>query len=336
MSTRNRLVRLALSLSLAIPATGLAQNRRSAATRPADDDVQDDAPRSSRARDRGRARHDEAAAAPTARTARVARATPAPAPPTRRAGRGRAQAAEPQARAAEPRARAEETRPRSDERRARAAEREEREAEEQDGDEREVAPSNTIRGLATEGPRVASFVPRGWVLEQQAEGDLTGDRRPDLAILIRQQRPDDAEHDRALVVVERGADGVYARIGVGTRFLLCSSCYGSVAGAVGTPLLSIRRRVLHVDQLSGNREARERALSFSLDAETGHLQLVGEALHTWDRVDHRGTRTASNYLTGARTVERYSGDARRGRETRTVETRRAAELSERVSLEECE
>lgn len=334
MSTRTRLVRLALGLSLAIPATGLAQNRRSAATRPADDDVEDDAPRSSRARDRGRARNEERApATPTARTARVARAAPAPAPASRRAERTRTRATEPQTRAAEPRARTEERPPRTDERRARS---EEREAEEQDGDEREVAPSNTIRGLATEGPRVSSFVPRGWVLEQQAEGDLTGDRRPDLAILIRQQRPDDAEHDRALIVVERGADGVYARIGVGTRFLLCSSCYGSVAGAVGTPLLSIRRRVLHVDQLSGNREARERALSFGLDAETGRMQLVGEALHTWDRVDHRGTRTASNYLTGARTVERYSGDARRGRETRTVETRSAAELSERVSLEECE
>jgi hypothetical protein len=215
----------------------------------------------------------------------------------------------------------------------------EREAEEQDGDEREVAataPAPVIRGLASEGPRAASFVPRGWVLEQQAEGDLTGDRRPDLAVLIRQQRPDDAEHDRALVVVERGADGVYARIGVGTRFLLCSSCYGAVAGAVGTPLLSIRRGVLHIDQLSGSREARERALRFRLDAESGRMQLVGEELNAWDRVDRHGTRTVTNHLARTRVIERFTSDERRSRETRTTESHTGVDLGDRVNLEDCE
>jgi hypothetical protein len=301
--------RLAVALCLASPSLALAQQSRpSAATRPTDADRDDEprAPVSPRAR--GRARNEAPAEAPAPRTARAApRVT-------------RETAAERESTNARIQAQAE------------------REAEEQDGDEREVAaaPAPVIRGLASEGPRAASFVPRGWVLEQQAEGDLTGDRRPDLAVLIRQQRPDDAEHDRARVVVERGADGVYARIGVGTRFLLCSSCYGSVAGAVGTPLLSIRRGVLHIDQLSGSREARERALRFRLDAESGRMQLVGEELNTWDRVDRHGTRTVTNHLARTRVIERFTSDERRSRETRTTESHTGVDLGDRVNLEDCE
>lgn len=308
MSTRNRLARITLSLVLAAPAAGFAQNRRSPAARSVEDSDREDAPRSSPARTRGRAQNDEESEAPPAR--RTARITRAPA----RTEPARPRAAEPRARASDP----------------------EREDDSEPEEREQPASASPIRGLASEGPRAASFVPRGWVLEQQAEGDLTGDRRPDLAILIRQQRPDDAEHDRALVVVERGADGVYARIGVGTRFLLCSSCYGSVAGTVGAPLLSIRRRELHVGQLSGNREARERSLRFRLDAESGRLHLVGEELHAWDRVDHRGTRTVTHHLARTRTIERYASDERRGRETRTIETQQAVDVGERLSLEECE
>jgi hypothetical protein len=314
--------RLAVALCLASPTLALAQqSRSSAATRPSDADRDDEprAPVSPRAR--GRARNEAPAEAPAPRparaTPRVARETAA----ERESTNARIQAqAERESNSARIQAQAE------------------REAEEQDGDEREVAPATApvIRGLASEGPRAASFVPRGWVLEQQAEGDLTGDRRPDLAVLIRQQRPDDAEHDRALVVVERGADGVYARIGVGTRFLLCSSCYGSVAGAVGTPLLSIRRGVLHIDQLSGSREARERALRFRLDAESGRMQLVGEELNTWDRVDRHGTRTVTNHLARTRVIERFTSDERRSRETRTTESHTGVDLGDRVNLEDCE
>lgn len=215
-----------------------------------------------------------------------------------------------------------------------ATEREARESE-----EAETAPParpSPIRGLASEGPRATAFVPRGWVLEQQAEGDLTGDRRADLALVIRQQRPEDPDHDRALVVLERGADGVYARIGVGTRFLLCSSCFGSVAGPVGAPLVAIRRGVLAVEQLSGTREARERTLRFRLDAESGRMSVVGEDLTTWDRAEGRGSRVVTNHLARTRTVERWEHDARRDRETRTTETQHGVDLGERVTLEDCE
>lgn len=215
--------------------------------------------------------------------------------------------------------------------------REERDAEDREADEREApARPSAIRGLASEGPRAAAFVPRGWVLEQQVEGDLTGDRRPDLALVIRQQRPDDADHDRAVVVLERGADGVYARIGVGTRFMLCSSCYGAIAGPIGTPLLAIRRGVLSVGQLSGSREARDRTLRFRLDAESGRVMLIGEDLATWDRAEGRGARTSTNHLTRTRIIERWERDARRDRETRSTETQHAAELGERVALDDCE
>lgn len=309
MRTPSAFARLAFALCLASPSLALAQRRQSAATRPAEVDRDDEPRATSSARARGRARSEAPAEAPAPRTARPATRTTRETDAERESTNARIQA---QA---------------------------EREAEEQDGDEREVAataPAPVIRGLASEGPRAASFVPRGWVLEQQAEGDLTGDRRPDLAVLIRQQRPDDAEHDRALVVVERGADGVYARIGVGTRFLLCSSCYGAVAGAVGTPLLSIRRGVLHIDQLSGSREARERALRFRLDAESGRMQLVGEELNTWDRVDRHGTRTVTNHLARTRVIERFTSDERRSRETRTTESHTGVDLGDRVNLEDCE
>lgn len=300
MIARTRLPWIALGVALCVAPLGAqAQNRRGAATTPSDRDDRAD-------RD------------------------PAPAASSRARDRGRA------------RAQQDEEAPReSREARIRAAaereQREERDAEERDPEEREApARASGIRGLASEGPRAAAFVPRGWVLEQQAEGDLTGDRRPDLALVIRQQRPDDADHDRALVVLERGADGVYARIGVGTRFLLCSSCYGSVAGPVGAPLLAIRRGVLAVEQLSGSREARERTLRFRLDAESGRLMLVGEELASWDRAEGRGSRTRTNHLSRTRTTERWERDARRDRETRTTETHHAVDLGERVSLEDCE
>ncbi|MFO0627996.1 MAG: hypothetical protein U0325_20640 [Polyangiales bacterium] len=303
----------------------LAQRRTSAATRPAEAEPEPETRAPSSARARGRARNEATAEAPpAARPARAATRAPREADAERESTHARVQA---------------QAERESANARIQAQAQAEREAEEQDGDEREAsaaAAAPVIRGLASEGPRAASFVPRGWVLEQQAEGDLTGDRRPDLAVLIRQQRPDDAEHDRALVVVERGADGVYARIGVGTRFLLCSSCYGAVAGAVGTPLLSIRRGVLHVAQLSGSREARERALRFRLDAESGRMQLVGEELNTWDRVDRHGTRTVTNHLARTRVIERFTSDERRSRETRTTESHTGVDVGDRVNLEDCE
>ena len=50
--------------------------------------------------------------------------------------------------------------------------------------------------LPASATSAAGFVPAGWRIEQQLSGDLNGDRRDDLVLVLRQQDPRNiVEHD---------------------------------------------------------------------------------------------------------------------------------------------
>jgi hypothetical protein len=52
-----------------------------------------------------------------------------------------------------------------------------------------VIPDMTYPSLPKQASSAAGFVPRGWVLEAQASGDLNRDAIPDLALVLRQNDP---------------------------------------------------------------------------------------------------------------------------------------------------
>ncbi|HZB61169.1 MAG TPA: hypothetical protein VE423_00730 [Microvirga sp.] len=52
-----------------------------------------------------------------------------------------------------------------------------------------VIPDVTYPSLPKQASSAAGFVPRGWVLEAQASGDLNRDAIPDLALVLRQNDP---------------------------------------------------------------------------------------------------------------------------------------------------
>lgn len=87
----------------------------------------------------------------------------------------------------------------------------------------ETLPAVHVPTLALQAPDAHGFVPPGWMLEQQAVGDLDADGAPDLALLLRQRDPrnvlrnaglGESEFDtnpRVLVVAMRDGTG-YRRV----------------------------------------------------------------------------------------------------------------------------
>ncbi len=156
-----------------------------------------------------------------------------------------------------------------------------------------------------------AFVPRGWKLEGQADGDLNVDGIPDAALQLIEDLPLESaegvpnERRRALVVVFKKAGGTYERAAVATRLLYCSTCGGMLSDPAGGNLsLDIKRGILNVNQLSGAREAVEVTQRFRYDAQLKRFILIGEDIESYDRAVGDGTKESANYLTGIKVIEK--------------------------------
>ena len=64
-----------------------------------------------------------------------------------------------------------------------------------------------VKDLPREGKSLGDFLPRGWVVEEQVQGDLTGDGVSDLAAILIEDKPDDDENgtknerERGLIIL---------------------------------------------------------------------------------------------------------------------------------------
>jgi hypothetical protein len=120
-------------------------------------------------------------------------------------------------------------------------------------------------------PRTAAaireFVPSGWMIEAQVEGDLNKDLVPDLAVTLVEQMPANADKDnlperqRALLVLFKTADGKFSRAALANKVLLCTRCGGAFFGVVETPAnVQIAGGVVIVKQEYGSREVAQETL----------------------------------------------------------------------------
>ncbi|KUG09706.1 hypothetical protein [Solirubrum puertoriconensis] len=169
--------------------------------------------------------------------------------------------------------------------------------------EHRVLDANRLPATAAQ---VAAFVPKGWKLERQLSGDLNTDKRPDkVLMLIEQQSPDpqDDTRYRALMVLLTQPDGNLRRVGVGSKLLYCTSCFGALGGEGIQPELSIERGVLLVSHYAGSRWAYNVLQRFRFEPNSSRVRLIGEDYTSVDRANGSSKSLSTNMLTGQQVLQ---------------------------------
>ena len=163
-----------------------------------------------------------------------------------------------------------------------------------------------VKDIPPEGKSLVDFLPKGWIVEDQAKGDLNGDGVSDIAAILVQGKPDSAEDEpqRAVIVLLGRDEGKFIRVGTNDKFLECKGCLG-VKEAVG---ISIKKGVIVVDQMSGSREFSNETWRFRYDPKTQRFVLIGRDLDTGDGMQGTGTIESCNFLTGRKITETYRYD----------------------------
>lgn len=146
-----------------------------------------------------------------------------------------------------------------------------------------------------------TFVPVGWSVEEEIQGDLNDDGIPDAVMILKEEgKEDPLDQGRSLVVLLGRNNGSFELIGVGKKVLLCVGCFGIMAGR---PVVSIQRRVLVVDQLRGSRETSGGLWRFRFDPSTKRMRLIGLDVTKADRGNGESTFVSTNYLNGKQVAE---------------------------------
>ena len=146
------------------------------------------------------------------------------------------------------------------------------------------------------------FVPAGWTVEEELQGDLDGDGIPDAVLMLMEEGhagPTD-EAGRILVVLAGRGGGSFEQVGINRKLLLCVQCFGAMGGK---PRLSIQRTVLVVEQERGSRETASGLWRFRLEPGSGRMRLIGLDVRKADRTTGESTLESSNHLTGRRMTE---------------------------------
>jgi hypothetical protein len=176
--------------------------------------------------------------------------------------------------------------------------------------------------VPAEGRAARDFVPRGWKLEGDAEGEIAGDLNkdavPDAVLRLVEDVPAEAADGtynaryRALVILLAKPGGGFKRAAVASRLLGCTLCAGVLGDpAGGNVQLDIKNGVLNVHQLSGSREATDLTQRFRYDAGVRRFVLIGEDVENYDRLEGGGSSVSTNYVTGLR-VEKRTRATREG------------------------
>jgi hypothetical protein len=159
-----------------------------------------------------------------------------------------------------------------------------------------------------------SFVPAGWKLEEQIDGDLNGDGIADHAIKLIEDKPAMAkdetmnERGRALVLVFEDKDGKFRNAAVADKLLQCASCGGAFYGVSPAPSnVKIQKGVLVVEQDHGSREVTDVTFRFRYDEQPNSFILIGFDYSSRDRAAGGGASESTNYLTGKRVTTKSKG-----------------------------
>lgn len=196
--------------------------------------------------------------------------------------------------------------------------------------------------LPMEAAAATAFVPGGWMIEEQVEGDLNKDSIPDLALKLVEGLPPDADKEnpperlRALLLLFKTDAGILRRVALASKVLLCTRCGGAFYGVAESPAnVTIENGVVIVRQEYGSRELTEETLRFRHDPASGRFVFIGMDRTVTDRLTAITTNESVNLLTGVKLVTTKRHDEKRDRETNISKKRQRLPVKKRF-IEEVE
>jgi hypothetical protein len=170
----------------------------------------------------------------------------------------------------------------------------------------------TNQVLADSPTPVGAMIPAGWTLEKQTSGDLNGDRQPDVALKLIQQKTG----ERALLVLLATPSG-WEKLALAPKLLLCKRCAGMMGTETGEHIkVNIDKGVLIVEQYRGSRDAIHLTQRFWMDRTSQKLVCIGEDINPYDRANGNKINDSRNFLTGKRIVETILVNTRDGHKPR--------------------
>ncbi|HVF58141.1 MAG TPA: hypothetical protein VM934_18475 [Pyrinomonadaceae bacterium] len=169
-----------------------------------------------------------------------------------------------------------------------------------------VKPDAAMRMIAAEGRAKESFVPKGWEIVSQTDGDLNNDKLIDAAITLgltedMKEMLDNSENScesppYIVVVLFAKAGGGYKRFAANGK-LYPPACEDA------RPDLSIKNGVLIANHNWRDGWAMDTTFRFRFDPAENKLMLVGFDLEHYSRSNiYEGSKTSENYLTASRII----------------------------------
>lgn len=189
-----------------------------------------------------------------------------------------------------------------------------------------------------EAARPEEFTPRGWKVHSRAAGDLDGDGRPDLALLLLDQSAENAQRSvenprPALLILLATPQGRWRRAGLNTHLIVSDGSYFAPLQLEIVRGVVVLRQELQSD-ISANTNDYATTDSFRYDLASGRFLLIGEEnANTHRDAAADGIRVSDNYLTGERLITVLH--AARGKYVREMNARRRIN-PRRVFLEDAE
>ena len=163
--------------------------------------------------------------------------------------------------------------------------------------------------VPAQAEKLQDFLPAGWQIEQQFEGDLNKDTVNDVVLILVETPPAEADKEkrvegfRAMLALLKTADGQWQRAGLATKLLLCLRCGGAFFGGADTPVQAeISKGVIVVHQEYGSRNLTNQTWRLRYDAVTKQFGLIGLDITDFDRNTGLSVQESSNFLAGIKTV----------------------------------
>jgi hypothetical protein len=180
----------------------------------------------------------------------------------------------------------------------------------------EASRSINLNSIRSQGASPQDFVPKGWVIETQIEGDLNKDSKPDIVLGLIEDLPDrvkDVPQDRsrALLILFRSEGGALQLAAASARLLRCTTCFGMLQTS---PIIKVAKGVLIVNHVYGSRDSVDYTLRFRYEPGLKRFLLIGEDIKSTDRLTGLSTVESTNYLTGQKIIESHRFDDKQQRD----------------------